>query len=373
MKYTEDDLVRIAKRDNNKKRPYLIVDPCQGKHIPVQPSKALELFKYLGSVVNSRLADDDICTIISFAETATAIGCGVLRGIEHKTYYIQTTREELENAEYMYFSESHSHATEQKLVKNGLDTAVCASSAIIFVEDEVTTGNTILGLINQLEENTDASDKKIIIASILNGMDCEAEKKFESDGIELVYLLKTNNVLAEKKLDEFLYDGKMFRKSMNLSIKHKRILADGRIDARRICSGRKLLCKYDEFAERVSNRLEINKNEKILVLGTEEFMYPAMLTAEKIEKKNNADVYFHATTRSPILTSSEENYPLHNRFELESLYDNKRRTFVYDLEKYDKVYIMTDSQNTESEGLYTLLSALEKSGNSDVTAVFWRD
>ena len=40
MKYVESDLVRIAKRENNTKRNYLVVNPLQGKHIPVQPSKA---------------------------------------------------------------------------------------------------------------------------------------------------------------------------------------------------------------------------------------------------------------------------------------------------------------------------------------------
>lgn len=47
MKYVENDLVRIAKRENNTKRGYLVVNPLQGKHIPVSPSKALQLFQEL--------------------------------------------------------------------------------------------------------------------------------------------------------------------------------------------------------------------------------------------------------------------------------------------------------------------------------------
>ena len=47
MEYTEKDLVKIAKRENNPKRNYLVVDPLQGKHIPVVPSKALDLFAAL--------------------------------------------------------------------------------------------------------------------------------------------------------------------------------------------------------------------------------------------------------------------------------------------------------------------------------------
>ena len=43
MEYTEKDLVKIAKRENNTKRNYLVVDPLQGKHIPVLPSEALSI------------------------------------------------------------------------------------------------------------------------------------------------------------------------------------------------------------------------------------------------------------------------------------------------------------------------------------------
>ena len=49
--YTETDLVRIAKRENNKKRNYLVVNPLQGKHIPVSPRKALEVFSKLAELL----------------------------------------------------------------------------------------------------------------------------------------------------------------------------------------------------------------------------------------------------------------------------------------------------------------------------------
>ena len=45
--YRESDLVCVAKRLNNKKRGYLVVNRLQGKHIPVRPAQALELFEVL--------------------------------------------------------------------------------------------------------------------------------------------------------------------------------------------------------------------------------------------------------------------------------------------------------------------------------------
>ena len=45
--FTIDDLVRVAKRENNAKRSYLYVNPFQGKHIPAPPGKVLSLFGQL--------------------------------------------------------------------------------------------------------------------------------------------------------------------------------------------------------------------------------------------------------------------------------------------------------------------------------------
>ena len=45
--YTEKELVRIARRENNNKRNYLVVNRLQGKHIPVRPCEALAMFRAL--------------------------------------------------------------------------------------------------------------------------------------------------------------------------------------------------------------------------------------------------------------------------------------------------------------------------------------
>ena len=48
MPYTQQDLLRVARRVNNTKRSYLLVNPLQAKHIPVPPSRALEMMGALG-------------------------------------------------------------------------------------------------------------------------------------------------------------------------------------------------------------------------------------------------------------------------------------------------------------------------------------
>ena len=166
MEYVESDLVRIAKRENNTKRGYLVVNPLQGKHISVKPSKALELFSALAKTFVNQYKNERLL-LVGFAETATAIGAQAAIAVGAK--YIQTTREIVADADYLFFSEEHSHATEQKLVKNDIDSMIGEIDRIIFVEDEVTTGNTILNIISILEKLY-SGKLCFSVASLLNGM-----------------------------------------------------------------------------------------------------------------------------------------------------------------------------------------------------------
>lgn len=79
----------------------------------------------------------------------------------------------------------------------------------------------------------------------------------------------------------------------------------------------------------------------------------------------------HATTRSPIAVSNDKGYPLHTRYTLKSLYDEERTTFIYNIEKYDAVLLVTDAENLTDNALNTLLNALSASGNSRVYIVRW--
>ncbi len=157
------DLIRIAKREHNKKRNYLVVNRLQGKHIPVQPDQALGMFAQLAERLEKRF-DGEKTLVIGFAETATAIGATV--AIKLGAYYIQTTREEVEGAQYLYFSEEHSHATQQRLVRQDLDGIMPKIGDVVFVEDEVTTGNTIRNLVQTLEQ-VYPRHAKYTVASIL--------------------------------------------------------------------------------------------------------------------------------------------------------------------------------------------------------------
>ena len=122
------------------------------------------------------------------------------------------------------------------------------------------------------------------------------------------------------------------------------------------------------YGQRFKRRPEVFRVKKLLVIGTEEFMFPVLYIGRQLEKEGNS-VRCHSTTRSPIVVSLEREYPLHSRYELKSLYDPDRRTFLYDIEKYDKVFVITDSPEIE-EGQRTLINALQNY-NDDITVVRW--
>lgn len=375
--YTEQNLVRIAKRENNQKRNYLVVNRLQGKHIPVKPYKALAMFQALAAQLQGQYNEEKLL-VIGFAETATAIGAAVAAALNAD--YIQTTRELVPNVTYLYFSEEHSHATEQKLVKEDIDCAMKTIDRILFVEDEVTTGKTIQNIIDILRKQY-VKKIKFSVASILNGMNQDALDRYKKYEIDLFWLVKTNHAAYVEKAESFRGDGTYIdckinfiegnRQEKNTILERKNLFDIISIKNNRKMDTRRVVrcAEYHQFCEslyqNIVNKTDLNKAHKILVLGTEEYMYPALYTACQLEAQGK-EVRFHATTRSPIVVSNEEDYPLHVRYELTSFYDNTRTTYIYDLQRYDTVVIMTDADNEMTEGLCSLVYALRRCGNEHI-------
>ena len=76
------------------------------------------------------------------------------------------------------------------------------------------------------------------------------------------------------------------------------------------------------------------------IIGTEECMYPAIKLGEFLENQGY-DVRCHATTRSPIVPSRQEGYPLFSAYRVQSVYETDRRTFIYDLYDCDHRIIVS--------------------------------
>lgn len=393
--YTEAELVRIAKRENNTRRKYLVVNRLQGKHIPVSPKEALQMFRSLAELIKEAYPSERLL-MVGFAETATAIGAAV--AIECQAAYMQTTREVIDGVDYLYFSESHSHATEQKLVKTDLDKIIGKTDRIVFIEDEVTTGNTILNIV-RLIQKIYAQPVSFAVASILNGMNEEALENYKNLKIPVHYLVKTTHDTYTEIAEQYQADGicHICTKPQEKEVEQQKEVQQqiemqqtkeaqqpievqeisGWINARRLHTADTYKQACEQLWQEIQQKYgytkytkETETGRRILVLGTEEFMYPALYVGAKLEEAGYT-VRMHATTRSPIAVSKEEKYPLHTRYELASLYDKNRTTFVYDLAEYEEVLVLTDAQKQETEGWESLQRALTLNHNRQIRGIRW--
>lgn len=364
--YTEAQLVGIAKRENNRKRTYLVVNKEQGKHIPVSPKKAFALFDALAEKLQTTYQGESLL-LIGFAETATAIGARL--SIRLHTDYMQTTREHMDGVSWLFFSESHSHAAEQRLVREDIEEALSRTDRIVFAEDEVTTGNTILHIIEILEE---ISQKKMRFsaASLLNGMDEVSLKRYRDREIDLHYLVKTNHESYGEEAERYAGDGRYVLPDEKKKADVPIVYLPSYLNARRCITGDLYAEACSRMWERMKKEITWKGRENILLLGTEECMYPAIFAGACLEEMGNT-VRCHATTRSPIAVSREQNYPLRERYELISLYEADRKTFVYDLKQYDRVWIVTDAKTLCEKGVHTLINALGSCGNRNIRLFRW--
>lgn len=363
--YRETELVSIGKRENNKKRNYLVINPLQGKHVPVCPGKAFELFDKLAEIVKKEYGGEELL-VIGFAETATAIGANT--AIRLGARYIQTTREEILQAEYIYFTEAHSHATEQKLLKADIDKAIGIVDRIIFIEDEVTTGNTILNIVRKMEEIY-RRNLKFSVASILNGMTEESMRSYEEKGIRCHYILKVDHGDYGRLAQQYTDTGNYEKCDISGRYEAKEAGFTGWMDTRRMVDSLKYQKSCETLWKDMKAAYGFKKDESVLVIGTEEFMYPALFIAGCIEDEG-CRVRCHSTTRSPIEVSADPSYPLRTRYELRSMYDSDRITYIYDIESCDRVFIITDAQSSEESGKNSLINALMKK-NSEVHLIRW--
>lgn len=369
------NLISVENRANNKKRDYLFVNKLQGKEIPVKPSDCLGFFGLLSDQVNDKLKDRKVL-VIGFAETATAIGSYIADNLDSCVYYLQTTREAgIKYPVLAEFLEEHSHAAEQILL--GKVEEIPDFDYILFVDDEITTGKTVLNVIAVIKS---VFKKKVQygVASFCNWQNPECVNEFKKSGIDTYFVLsgRIKDVCAKiglpvKELsDDFcemsLSDNEFV--SICRTVNWER--GTGKPLSYSERTGRlPRLVSYKNNIKRIAKEAGtfIEEGDRVLILGTEEFMYIPLLIANAIERIRDTknSIWFMATTRTPLNVLSMATDKVHDeicsRHKVKSFYGDDRNTFVYNLSAYDKVLVISDG--TAEEGMNSLLAALIDSGN----------
>jgi adenine/guanine phosphoribosyltransferase-like PRPP-binding protein len=324
--------LKIALRDSAAaSRPYVVLNPLLAKHIPVSPKDALAHFKRLGAQVAATCAGERTL-VIGFAETATAVGAAVAACIE-RSVYVHTTREVLASERLVAeFLEEHSHAKNQALYLSDDVRDLSAYDRIVFVEDEITTGKTILNFLRRI----DYRGKITVSALVFNGFD---ERAFAGYPARFCCIRRIPGIVWIE-IDA-------------LPDPRAGVVTDVYATACRSAA--------ETVAARISERSLRGKD--VLVLGTEEFMYPALVLGERLERVAKT-VKTHATTRSPLAARENDRlYPLTARHAFKSPYDADRTTYLYNLETYDAAIVFTDAPRFDSD---ELLRILQMCGNFNI-------
>lgn len=344
-------MIVVCKRLNNTKRPNLLVNTTQGKHVPCTPSEALEMFDDMAEEV-THLKGAEGTLVVGFAETATAIGAHVASQLNLP--YIQTTREQL-NSPYISFKEVHSHAPSHNLYIGDLH----KYNHILFVEDEVTTGNTILAAVEELRKRK--ADLAFTVLSYVNCMEQSSRELFEKESIDVHYCMHTSSAYTVGEA-HYRTTPITLRTEGQASMDHYVNVVG--VDPRYGVTPE----GYGEFLDQLKDCVpQPEPLCKVLVLGTEECMYPAIWLGSQYEAAG-CDVLTHSTTRSPIHVEQSFGYPLNSRCDLRSMYDAAVNTYVYNLQQYDKVIVVTDA-DVLGVSMRHLLKVLRSYCNEDITLV----
>ena len=360
------DIITVEHRSNNPKRDFLFVNKKQCKHIPCSPSEMLNMCYDLTKIVSEGICNKhgryNNILVVGFAETATAIGHAVARMLPQCKYVMTTTREDIAGSrELITFEEEHSHATTQKLLFwNNLDDSIIEEcNYILFVEDEISTGNTILNFIKTFENKFGKNKFKFGVASVCNWQNNENRAKFESLDIDTFALIRGDLKSADIKMgvsDKDLLPEDTIIQDLFSYKKNNAVLTRG-------SSG-------DDFQRNRLGHLTFGSNsneykhytdfvgggKSIRVIGTEECMYPAIEIGKHFEELG-FNVICHANTRSKIdiLDSDFDDGAsgIKSRVKLHSAYDTERETYLYNVNIHtDKVIVVTDSTNEEAIDIF---------------------
>ena len=368
--YTATDLIRLAKRYNNPRRSYLLVNPLQGKHLPTDPDEAINLFKALAAKASATMSNNmtaDNTTVIGFAETAVAIGAVV--ACELNAAYLSTTREPLdENHALLYFSEEHSHAAEQTICADIL--LKSAPHTVVLVDDELTTGKTMRALVAAIRRRC-PSVTRFIAASLVYRLGDKDEDLLLKDGIEPVYLLRPPAEDYEQSVHKFVVSPPAEVQTAKGTPPVK-IFADApRQNPRLGVNAKEYISAWQNYAATFSGKLLASKPgdlNRITVLGTEECMLPSLLIGQTLAA-DNRQVFCHATTRSPIGVCPNGDYPIKRGWRLASLYDENRTTYIYNVEPSDIAIIVSDAAHLSPQGMNDLQEVLCSQGCNGIVWV----
>ncbi|TWT16060.1 phosphoribosyltransferase family protein [Planomicrobium sp. CPCC 101079] len=370
----------------NKKRQFLFVSPLLAKHLAVHPALALGT----GTLLASLLMEDaglpanphtqeivrmietgapdqkmiekaldyrsilpERTVFIGMAETATGLGHAVFHHFD-EAVYLHTTREEITGLTPSFvFEEEHSHATSHKVY--AAEGVLEAAEAIVLIDDEISTGNTLLNLVSALDEQFPGKTYKSL--SILDWRNENQQLKLSEMAEERNIRLDVLSLMSgefslihgsspdELELAPLAGTGSI----APVQLEEPGVLRHHSETGQRYVpfTGRFGLTSAEhqnigDWAKKAVSSLRTeDTGKRPLVIGVGENMYLPLRFALAL----SGDPLVQTTTRSPIFASNTDGYPIKEKVKFKLPDANGIDQFLYNLNglDIDKIYLISES------------------------------
>ena len=339
-------LIDFAERINPR-RAFLFVSKVLGKHIPVPPSQMKKTYQDLANLIPDDLPTP--LTMVAMAETAIGLGAGVFREIkpqyDKKALFLTTTRHRLQHLPTLAeFLEPHSHAQDQCVlgtVEHDKQFHIQNTKTLLVVDDEISTGQTIINLVNSLQNAGLAHIERLVIVSLVN-WSTQKFNQFEIP-VEIIALLHGRWQWQESAAEQ-----------LSIDMPHVNVMEQPQ---------QKIIapCNWGREPSNLSctpwHIPQVTAGQNILVLGSGEFSWIPFLIAEQLEQQG-ATVHYSATTRSPIQLGGA----IARKYQFQDNYGMNIPNYVYNVfhENYDRVILVIETaQDSVDPSLFKQIPNLE--------------
>ncbi|MFI9796423.1 phosphoribosyltransferase [Streptomyces sp. NPDC052302] len=325
---TLTDLLGLALR-RNPKRAHLLVSNVLGKHVPQSPTVVHDAGHALGRRVRDLLGDEDAAAavVLGYAETATGLGHCVADGLGLAPYLHSTRRPVPGVARAGGFEESHSHATSHLLLPED-PTLLVGDGPLVLVDDEFSTGNTVLNTIRELHERYPRR-RYVVVALVDMRSPADAGRLDDlareiGARVDLVtaatgtvrlpdgVLEKGQELVARHETAPPAPTGTTAPPPTRVDLHWPAGLPDGGRHGFTPAHRTRLENALPAMAARLAQALPAGAR-RVLVLGFEELMYAPLRLARELEQTTGLDVRYSTTTRSPVLAVDDPGYAIRTR------------------------------------------------------------
>lgn len=335
-----DRLFSFATR-NNPKRAFLFLSHVLGKHLPVAPALMTEVHERIAAHIPDLPGP---LLFVGMAETATCLGQGVFeawlrRRPAEEALFLHTTRYDLTGGRRIVFEEAHSHAPMQWLfepIDSDLQHRFAAARSLVLIDDEISTGNTLMNLAQACRQRAPGI-ANVHLAAITDftgsGRRAELPTAF---GLSLTVgaLLYGQWNFVPTVLTAPLAPAGASQATVAPLVTDPGLGRLGRTTA---------LSLAPDIVANLARRLR--PLDRVLVLGTGEFMHPPFVLANALQAASGAEVVMQATTRSPILTWG----PIHDSLSFPDNYGEGVANYLYNCgeHRYDHVFLCHETGATD--------------------------